>query len=793
MRIFFLLAIIFYINAAFAQKYSGRIVHSETGMAVPFANIRYQENQGVITDIDGHYAFEAQGVDSLRVSYVGFSTKTAKALPGRQQVIELTPAAINLDEVVITPRRNPALRVVNKLINNREANNPDKYNTYSYRAYDKLVFTIHEDSLAARREKLAEDSSFMKIKAFFDKQYLFLMENITKVNYQRPDKKQEEILASRTSGFNVPVFTVLLSQMQSASFYNKRIEIAGEVYYNPFTTGSLPRYWFIMEDTLLTARGDTSYVIAFRPRRKGNLEGLQGVATISSSGWAFENIMAEPAVSDRGGIHVRIEQNYERVEGQYWFPSQQNTELFLSNVQAGGVPLLGRGRRYLFEVTVNDTEEASFNPAIARKYANDAFDRESNTFRKYRRVPFTEKDMETYRVIDSLGRARNFSAKMKTLQSILKGDLRMGKFKVPLGRLIDKNKHEGWRLGAGLATNREFSEHLSLEAYGAYGFKDNRWKYGGKAGVYFDKLWRNGVVYKFSDDLAEVGQYNSRTVLSITNTETFRNFGITALNHTLRHYIELTAKPWSSLQVRPFLQQERMKPVYEFPRFPGVNTFRFLEAGVSLRFAFREKFMVLPRKEVSMGTPWPVLQVRFQKGMEYRELGSFDYGRLFLKLNHGFNINRAGKTSYRVEAGMVSEDVPLMKTFHGKGSSGAFFFSPYSFTTMKYGEFYQHRFVSLFLEHNFDELLLNTRYFSPAVSVHHHMQFGKYANLENQTGTAPMDTRNGYYESGLVLGEIFDLGVAAIGVSAFYRYGYYALPSPGDNLSLLVSLKFFGN
>ncbi|MDZ7775794.1 MAG: carboxypeptidase-like regulatory domain-containing protein [Bacteroidales bacterium] len=148
MRVFFILIIIF--NAVFVsgQIYEGRIINAETGMAVPFANIRYHQNKGVISDIDGRYTVKASDVDSLKVSYVGFRSKTVEAVAGKRQIIELIPKVIDLAEVVIKPGINPAMRIVKNLIENKAINNPDNYNSYSYRAYDKLVFTVHEDKVS---------------------------------------------------------------------------------------------------------------------------------------------------------------------------------------------------------------------------------------------------------------------------------------------------------------------------------------------------------------------------------------------------------------------------------------------------------------------------------------------------------------------------------------------------------------------------------------------------------------------------------------------------------------------
>ncbi|MDZ7775791.1 MAG: DUF5686 family protein [Bacteroidales bacterium] len=350
--------------------------------------------------------------------------------------------------------------------------------------------------------------------------------------------------------------------------------------------------------------------------------------------------------------------------------------------------------------------------------------------------------------------------------------------------------------GAGLSTNKDFSKLFSLSGYGAYGTRDDQWKYGGEVTVYFDKLWRNSLLYKYSSDLAETAQYNNRRVLSITNTETFRNFGITSLNNTRRHLVELTVKPASSLQLRPFLQQEKMISLHDYSYVQGsdsLKTFNFLEAGVALRFAFREKFMLLPDKEISLGTPFPVLRLRYQKGIAHKNSGAYTYNRLYFQINHHFRTNLAGETAYRIEGAIVSDNVPLMKMFHGKGSAGSFLYSARSFITMKYGEFYYHHFLSLFMEHNFDKLLLKTKYFSPEVSVHHHVQVGKLRSAEYHRGMDYSDTRKGYHESGVVLDDILNFGVASLGVSAFYRYGPYSLDSQRENLSLMMSLKFFSN
>lgn len=788
---FLLLSFIFCNFLSLAQNYEGQILHRKTHQPIPFANIRYEEYHGVISDIDGKYVFETHGADSAIVSYVGFVSQKVKLVEGEFQKIFLEEKVFDLNEVVITPGINPALRIVEKLIENKELHNPLNYNRYKLKAYDKLVLTVHEDSLAKYEEKLKTDTSFRKMKAFFDKQYMFLLENVTQVNYEKPGNKQEEVLSTRMSGFQSPIFVFILSQLQSNSFYNSRIEIAGTSYINPFNKGSASKYWFRLEDTLYSPTKDTSFIISYRPRKGINFEGLKGVATISTNGWAFENITAEPAKANEKGVNIVIEQNYDLVADKYWFPSQLNTTLFLGNVQANGIPMIGRGKRYLFDIEVNGSQMDRFNPSIALKYAEDAYDTSNMAMTKYRRIPFTAKDMETYRVIDSVSKAENLEKKIKGFGALLDGEIKWGKFSIPMSRLLDENRHEGWRFGMGIKTNNAFSKTIGLGGYVAYSLKDDEVKYGGNFDLYLDALKKNVLQILYQDDVLETGNHDFSDNLSIFNPETYRNFSLKRFDRTEMMSVSLKMRVLPFLQLTPFVSIEETDPLYDyaFADAGSADEFRFLESGLQMRLAWGERFVLMPNKEMSLGTPWPILMLRYQQGIDNENYGDYSYHRITAQINHEVKINLVGTFRYRLEAGYLDGEVPLMKLYHAKGSFKTPFYSPFSFVTMRNGEFYNEQFVSLFLSHSFNTLLMKTKYFAPEISIHHNMLFGKNDQMELHQEVEFSDTRKGYVESGLVLDNVLKIGFTGIGLSGFYRYGHYAHNDAGDNFVIRFTLR----
>jgi hypothetical protein len=48
----------------------------------------------------------------------------------------------------------------------------------------------------------------------------------------------------------------------------------------------------------------------------------------------------------------------------------------------------------------------------------------------------------------------------------------------------------------------------------------------------------------------------------------------------------------------------------------------------------------------------------------------------------------------------------------------------------------------------------------------------------------------GYYESGLLINNLFNMGLYNIGVGVFYRYGPYALSETKDNFAYKVTVVF---
>ncbi|MFT7967448.1 carboxypeptidase-like regulatory domain-containing protein, partial [Salmonella enterica subsp. enterica serovar Enteritidis] len=61
------------------QTLSGKVLDARTQQPIAFANVVYSSHKGVTSYIDVRFAIETQTPpDSIKVSYVGYKTKTVK-------------------------------------------------------------------------------------------------------------------------------------------------------------------------------------------------------------------------------------------------------------------------------------------------------------------------------------------------------------------------------------------------------------------------------------------------------------------------------------------------------------------------------------------------------------------------------------------------------------------------------------------------------------------------------------------------------------------------------------------
>lgn len=786
-------------SAAFAQnKMVGRVFDSQSKEPLPFVNITINNTrEGVSADIDGRFEIDHHSaIKQLTFSFVGYTKKSVQISAGTAQPLNiyLVEQTELLNEVEVVAGENPAHRIIKNATENRAKNDPENLQSFSYNSYNKFVFTMEKDSLASSDELFA-DSTMQEVEAFMNKQHLMMMESATERKFMQPNRDNEVIVANRVSGLKNPTFVLLANQLQSFSFYEDFVQVVGIDYLNPISKGSTRKYFFLLQDTLHTGQ-DSTFVISFQPKKGANFKGLKGLLYITTDGWAIKNVVAEPV--EQEDFSVEIQQLYKKFEGS-WFPYQMNYDFVFNSIEIEGIKPLGIGRTYLSDVKINPPLTKDDFSRIAVKVENEATKREDDYWARFRKDDLTNKEKETYRVIDSVGKAENFEGKLRWLTALAEGKVRWGILDFPLKHLMRYNLYEGFRLGFGAETNQNLLKWASVGGYFAYGFGDKVWKYGyyGSVTLHDETNLKLGGGYRY--DIFESGGQHwidqpQRTILSQGNT---RLFFIEQFDQLSEAYGYVTWHPLPNLHTKVQLSRENRY-------MPGDYYFRTTDAegntvyqngfvaGVlraNVRWAPNEKYMQGPFGRRPMNRAFPVVKVQFAKGVDGLLDGTLDFERIDLQVRHDFKTRVFGVTTIVAEGGKVFGDVPYSYLYNGRANRPLSYdgwllvADRFSFETMWNNEFLNDEYVHFMFRHNFQSRFLKVGTWAPEVEVLVRGLWGTMQNPDSQKGIDFSDARHGFYETGLEINKLYQ----SLGVGAYYRFGPYQLADMSQNWAIKLS------
>lgn len=802
-----LLFLTLFVKGIFSQQVEikGVVCDSKTNSPLAFVNISTDKNnRGTTTDIDGKFSITVDsGSCCLRFSYVGYKNSEIKIEPQKKfYSVKLVQKPYDLNEVVVLPGINSAHRIIDSVMKHKKENNPRNLKAFTYTSYDKIILTAKNDSLFINADTTLLDSAQKKIRDFLMRQNLFIMETVTERKYLYPDLNQENVLATKVSGFKDPIVVFMISKIQSTDFYDNTFKIFGKNYINPLSPGSKKRYFFQIEDTSYTAQNDTVFIISFRPLLKTRFDGLKGLLYINTKKWGLQNVKAEPA-KDTSGIIIHIQQAYDFIEG-HWFPVQLNTDIdFLTaEIKIGdtNMPIVAIGKSYLRDINLNPGLKKRDFGFHEVEIAPDAVNKKGEFWRKFRTDPLTEREKETYRILDSIGKAENFDKLSSTTAALMNGKIPIKIFDLEFNKFIKYNNYEGLYLGIGLETNNLLSKRFTIGGYWGYGFGDKTAKYGLNGSVVLHKRSETALYLKtYRDVIPSGGVSFDGSGQRIWNTDDFYTFFYNRMNFTegINALLSFRIK-----NVRDFkwyaginIQNKTAYGNYYFhiAGTPASSQYNFREAVIGFKFAYREKIIQTTHGYISLGSKFPMVFLKYTHGFKNLLNGDYQYNKIDLKIKQTVHIRYVGDFSYELLSGKVFGDIPACNLYSAYGSYAPFtVYAPNSFGTMHSGEFLSDQYVFLFLSHDFKNLLFKGKgIFNPQLTLITNAGTGSLKNPQYHFNYNFKTMEKIYLESGFLVRKIIDLSVYDLGVGILYRYGSYRQPRNADNFAFKFTL-FYG-
>lgn len=768
---------------------ASRVFDAHTREPIPFATIKFGNgNQGVIAELDGSFALPASAASAsqIEVSCLGYQSATLR-LPLAKSGIYLQPAGKELGEVTIKLPMEKIRRILNAAIENRPANNPDRYDRYACHIYYKMKADMQLPETA----KGDTASRTHKIRAFSDRQHLLMSETYSVRTWERPGKLQEDVLATRFSGLQKAVFTSMVTDVLPFHAYDDFIKLNGKDYFNPISPGFERRYRFNLSDEVMDGT-DTIWVLSFTPKGISGA-GLSGKVFIHSDGYGISSVIAR-ARDTALKQSVRIEHSYARVpyEGSSrWFPRELNY-IIDREMKSDKLSYMLRisGHSQIDSVSWADAEKNFFDKRHTIRVSDEAMTHADSILNVLRPEALSTKEKTTYHVIDSFGREIKADRMVAGMRNLPMGRLSFGPVDVDLARILAFNKYEQVRLGLGLQTNDRLLKWLSVGGWGGYGFKDERWKYGAFGEIYLDKYKEFVVRGGYSDDIVDPGRISLAKDL---DKNYLRMFLLQRADH-VQAYTGSVRKKLGYWSLEAAGARQRIVPLYDYAiNADGAErkTFDAQEASLSLRYAYAERTAPLFGSYVSLGSQYPIWYGKVTYGN--LESGSMtrSYVQALAAVKWKKHINRIGTEQVMIEAGKIWSDgaLPLSKLFAGNGYrySAKGFLSLYAFgglTTMFPYEYYTDQFVQAILRHDFDWKLYRLEAadvpFSsaPNIGLQYGMLYGSLQNKADHLYVPFAVPDKPYHEAGILLN-----GLLRQRSSTYYQclnIGYFYHFTPGS-------------
>ena len=831
MKKFLVLFLFFPLFISAQTSIQGIVIDSKTKQALPFAAVVTSTNFGALTNIDGKFNIKTKNpFNTITISYIGYTSVTIPTSKKDRFIrIELKQNIESLNEVVITAKENPAIKLVKNIIENTKKNNIEKaLNTFKFKAYNKLLVTANPDSINGKvdsvfvlkeGEKVFKklDSNNYKFKKELEKSHIYLTEKISEFQFAKGRKKKEIVLASRMAGLKQPVYELLAITIQDFSFYNEYYTLAGTNYINPISKNALKHYTYKILDTLPIDNRET-IMLYFKPKETKETVGLEGVLYVDSTNYGIAKGIAEL----KAIVNVRAEQNYQfKKEQNIWFPTNQkivikkgdnnkNANLFGGMVQFStskpNDSIVNTAKKtpsdvsYFSSKTINSEIEIN-NPikvshsASTIEFADNAHKKTNEFWNTYRSDSISKRGKNTYVLLDIIAEKEGVDKKINLARNILKGFYPTKFVNLNLGKIINLNNYEGLRIGFGGVTNSNFSNKFKLESYVAYGTKDKDFKYSYGASVRFNKETNTWFGVNHTNDIQEAASLHfiaKNTSFSPINP---RNLNISKFFNYKTYSANIVHDIQPNLEAKIQFTTGKYKPLFDYQFISEENTFtdyKLSTASIGIQYNPFSEYMNSPVGKLTIKNKFPQITFQVSKSLKDVFESDFDFTQINVRILHKIKRLRKATTTFMLEGGAVFGDAPLTHLYNSTPNythknpwiKRVTFAGKNSFETMGYNEFISDRYVALHFKHDLKPIKITNK-FRPQFTFVTRAAIGAIENKQFHTGINFKSLNDGYFESGLELNRLFK----GFGASTFYRYGPNQNAKVSDNLAVKLTYK----
>ena len=731
-------------NISFSQgvtKVSGNVYDKVTKEPLPFVNISFEgTNVGTTTDLDGYFEIDSRFVSkSLCATFLSYKDQCQSIAieeKNKNLIFYLEPTSLQLDNVTIVAQKtkykkkgNPAVELMQKVINNKKQNRLEGQDYYSFDQYEKMELDLNNITEEFKDRKIFNkfdilwqylDTSEVNGKVFLP---IYLREINSRVYYRKnPESRKEHRDAIKMTRFDESLDDKSLTDAldflyQDINIYDNTIRILDNNFVSPISGLALNFYRFYILDTTYV-NGVNSIRLGFIPKNKSNF-GFTGDLYVSNDSTHYV-VSADFGIIGNINLNfvrdLKVKQDFAPFEDAFILTNDEITIDY--SIAKNGLGFYGTRslsyKNFNFEpAEPTDLYEAIDNVIIEK----GAYDQSTEYWANNRMVPLTKNQENLYEMIDTLVELPAYKKLVTGLRIFSTGFIPFKTFDIgPLPTFYSFNQVEGSRIRIGGETNFGFSKRLLLDGYAAYGFRDEKVKYKGAVTYSFNDDWkinpRHFVKALYQKDVSFPGQdlqffQSDNVLLSARRGATNRML----LNQELKfQYTRET--PGLALD---FWFSDKISSPYGDLTLPYKDvdgSIRLLENistavfGIGIELAPNKQFIQGRQYRTPIINEFPIWTARYEKAIDGLLDGKYNYHKIELGFFKRFNMSILGHTNLGLEVGKIFGTLPYTSLFIPRANQ-SFAYQRESFNLMNFLEFASDDYVFLRMEHFFKGFFFN--------------------------------------------------------------------------------------
>lgn len=617
-------------------------------------------------------------------------------------------------------KENPAYAIMQEVWKRKKSNGLNNFKDYQFDEYEKIEFNLTN-----------LDSTFMKMKIFnkldfvfkyTDSTYnyetpslpIFLNEAVYK-NYgkNQPKKERRDLIANKSSGFkdNPLVSGSSKSLFKEINIYDDVLNFLNIGFPSPASSNGFSVYDYNLVDSL-TINGTECYQIKYAPKKDDNFA-FKGDLFISKNNYSI--VRATLGTTKKLNVNfinsLYTEIDYEAPNDETFILKKTYTELYFSFLtrNADDKGMLTKKtviyKDHVFDQGLSDKIfEEKYDP-----YLSGAYEKDDEYWESSRPEGLSKTEAGIYQMLDELERVPKFNNMVKLFETIQTGYFNIGKV-FDIGNLYSTYGHnsvEGDRLRFGGRTYFSRNDMWRIQGYGAYGFKDKKFKYAAEARYMFNKFNRFTVGAATRKDIMQLGIQSdgimSRSFASSSIGGRGDNDLLSSVN---QGNFFVSIEPMKNFEIRldSYIQEIKSanKEKFNLDFYKDGKILSVLhDSHVSLSLSTKPKAQYhqygLDRNEVSNLSP--VLSLKYTKGFDGIFNSDFNYDKLQFFYTQPILIQNFGKSIITFEFGKNFNTVPLALQNVIPGNQ-SYTLADNTFSQLDYYEFVTDTYGMFFGEHH---------------------------------------------------------------------------------------------